>query len=409
MIPRSEILRVAEEQGLLATTIEKDYALGWLLFGISAHSQLQAWVFKGGTCLKKCYFDTYRFSEDLDFTLPASAPYDSDAIISSLVDVARWVETASGIAIPADGIDIEQLRNKRGEVTFQARVSFQGPLGLASRQRQRIKFDLTRDEIVVGPVQRRPVFHGYSDRPEPVPEVQCYSLDEIVAEKSRALVQRSGRARDVYDVVNIARNFPSEVSVGRVRDIAAKKFEFKGIAAPTVEGIMASIDPAVLQVDWQNALRHQLQALPPVGESLEALKGALEWVFAPERPVVPLRPVPAKVDEAPVPRPRFLGETLGVGVPVATRRALRANASRLESLRFAARNRLMAEVTYHGVQRLVEPYSLRLPDTGNLLLYVHEVRRGTGRGEGIKSFKVDEIGSVKVTEQSFSPRYRIEL
>ena len=28
----------------------------------------ESWLFKGGTCLKKC-FETYRFSEDLDFTL----------------------------------------------------------------------------------------------------------------------------------------------------------------------------------------------------------------------------------------------------------------------------------------------------------------------------------------------------
>jgi predicted nucleotidyltransferase component of viral defense system len=29
----------------------------------------ESWVFKGGACLKKCYFETYRFSEDLDFSL----------------------------------------------------------------------------------------------------------------------------------------------------------------------------------------------------------------------------------------------------------------------------------------------------------------------------------------------------
>ena len=74
MIPRAEILRMAEEQGLLATTIEKDYALGWILFGVAAHPELRTWLFKGGTCLKKCYFDTYRFSEDLDFTLPPIGP-----------------------------------------------------------------------------------------------------------------------------------------------------------------------------------------------------------------------------------------------------------------------------------------------------------------------------------------------
>lgn len=69
----------------------------------------------------------------------------------------------------------------------------------------------------------------------------------------------------------------------------------------------------------------------------------------------------------------------------------------------------MAEVTYHGVRRLVEPYSLRLPKTGNLLLYVIEVRRGAAPGQGIKAFKLDQIEGVRVTELAFSPRYRIEL
>jgi predicted nucleotidyltransferase component of viral defense system len=41
-----------------------------MLAGINGHNELaESWVFKGGTCLKKCYFETYRFSEDLDFTL----------------------------------------------------------------------------------------------------------------------------------------------------------------------------------------------------------------------------------------------------------------------------------------------------------------------------------------------------
>ncbi len=70
MIQKPEILAVSNEKSLRPDVVEKDYILGWLLAGISAHSLLsETWVFKGGTCLKKCYFDTYRFSEDLDFTL----------------------------------------------------------------------------------------------------------------------------------------------------------------------------------------------------------------------------------------------------------------------------------------------------------------------------------------------------
>lgn len=32
-------------------------------------------MFKGGTCLKKCYIETYRFSEDLDFTVLPGGPF----------------------------------------------------------------------------------------------------------------------------------------------------------------------------------------------------------------------------------------------------------------------------------------------------------------------------------------------
>jgi predicted nucleotidyltransferase component of viral defense system len=70
MIDRREILEAASSFSLLPNVVEKDYALGWILAGINAHEELaEGWEFKGGTCLKKCYFETYRFSEDLDFTL----------------------------------------------------------------------------------------------------------------------------------------------------------------------------------------------------------------------------------------------------------------------------------------------------------------------------------------------------
>jgi predicted nucleotidyltransferase component of viral defense system len=45
-----------------------------------------SWVFKGGTCLKKCYFETYCFSEDLDFTLREPAQLEVDFRASGLRD-----------------------------------------------------------------------------------------------------------------------------------------------------------------------------------------------------------------------------------------------------------------------------------------------------------------------------------
>ena len=59
MIDRREILDMAGTLGLLPHVVEKDYVLGWVLAGIYRQTALaERWIFKGGTCLKKCYFET---------------------------------------------------------------------------------------------------------------------------------------------------------------------------------------------------------------------------------------------------------------------------------------------------------------------------------------------------------------
>jgi predicted nucleotidyltransferase component of viral defense system len=60
-IPLVELrCRPAREWGLTEEVVEKDYVLGWLLWGIGSHPGLRdRWIFKGGTCLKKCFVETY--------------------------------------------------------------------------------------------------------------------------------------------------------------------------------------------------------------------------------------------------------------------------------------------------------------------------------------------------------------
>ena len=66
--------------------------LGWILAGINAHEELaENWVFKGGTCLKKCYFETYRFSEDLDFSLRDESHLDEEFLKPVFEDLVAWV------------------------------------------------------------------------------------------------------------------------------------------------------------------------------------------------------------------------------------------------------------------------------------------------------------------------------
>ena len=56
MISKQEVLEFAHELRLAPNIVEKDYVLGWILAGIYQHPAFgKNWVFKGGTCLKKCF------------------------------------------------------------------------------------------------------------------------------------------------------------------------------------------------------------------------------------------------------------------------------------------------------------------------------------------------------------------
>lgn len=82
MITRADIVERVREWGLAEQVVEKDYVLGWVLWGIGSDPLLgEHWVFKGGTCLKKCYIETYRFSEDLDFTVLPGGPIAPDDVL----------------------------------------------------------------------------------------------------------------------------------------------------------------------------------------------------------------------------------------------------------------------------------------------------------------------------------------
>lgn len=282
MIPKQQILKIAKELNLLPTTVEKDYAIGWLLRAISINPVLSKWHFKGGTCLKKCYFEVYRFSEDLDFTVSKDQELDLNIIQTNLENVVSWIESNSGLIFPRDQWKIEEYENKRGNPSFHVKISYRGPLGMSTNTLQRIKFDITQDEMVVSKPKLRKLHHGYIDEVQPTPLILCYSINEILAEKTRALVERPGRARDVFDIVNISRNFRNEINVQQTRRILHKKFDFKNLNKPTVENIMNSIDFDSLKQNWEEQLSHQINNLQPVEDSISGLEEFINWLFAPE-------------------------------------------------------------------------------------------------------------------------------
>src|SRR5579872_4927167 len=120
MILKQEIISLAGDLQLQPTTVEKDYVLSWVLYGISQNLKLSEWLFKGGTCLKKCYFETYRFSEDLDFTVPHGSIYGEEEIKIALNEVADFVYESTGIDLRTREIEVKESINKKEKKTYVA-------------------------------------------------------------------------------------------------------------------------------------------------------------------------------------------------------------------------------------------------------------------------------------------------
>ena len=120
MIEQRELEQLRAEWSLESGVIEKDYVLGWLLAGIAQHEALsQTWIFKGGTCLRKCYYETYRFSEDLDFTVTRGGPEDPTALIQIFNSIVEWVRENSGLELAIDESSFRVHQNRRGNPTIR--------------------------------------------------------------------------------------------------------------------------------------------------------------------------------------------------------------------------------------------------------------------------------------------------
>lgn len=273
MIPKQELLQMATESHLSAQVIEKDYLLGWLLAGIGQHEVLgKSWVFKGGTCLKKCYFETYRFSEDLDFTLQNNAHLDIEFLKSTFSEIADWIYDMTGMELPAEKMVFDCYKDG----TCQGRIYYRGPIApTSSRQMPKIKLDLTVAEVLVDLPVLNLVKHPYSDHPTQKMQVYCYSYVEVFAEKTRALAERT-RPRDLYDVINFYRRPESNGLAIQVMHVLERKCSFKGIKVPQYHDLLEHKNTCL--AGWNIQLAHQVRDLPPFESFWEELSNFFNWL-----------------------------------------------------------------------------------------------------------------------------------
>ncbi len=390
MIDKREIMDFSREFGLNANVIEKDYVIGWVLSVVSSHPEIgSSWVFKGGTCLKKCYFETYRFSEDLDFTLTNPDHLNQEFLTNAFNEISEWTYEKAGIELPTETIRFEVYENPRGSNSAQGRIGYRGPMQKRG-DLPRIKLDLTVDEVLVLNPVLREVHHPYSDRPDEGIHVQCYSFEEVFAQKIRALAERE-RPRDLYDVVHLYRHDELKPDQSLILGTLEKKCEFKEMPVPTMETFRNRPERGELESEWVNMLAHQLPALPSFEQFWKELPEVMEWLHGAVQKAVK-EPIPlGRTAIHETWRPPSMAQAWHTAVP-------------LEKIRFAAANRLCVKLYYKDSHRLIEPYSLRRSREGNLLLYA--IRHNTGE---IRAYRVDRFQGAEVTDSPFVPKHAIEL
>ena len=210
MLTEEEIRRIARKKGMSVGLVEKDYVIEWLLKGIYESKLKEDLTFKGGTAIKKAYFQKFwRYSHDLDFTSFS----DPKALRERLEKVFRKIKEMAMIEL-----EFKSFHVTEGSVI--ASVQFLGPL----RFKNRIRIDITSDEVILTKPLLKTLKSDYPDVESY--EVKVYSLEEILAEKIRSILQR-GKSRDYYDVWMLLK--VGKFDFCKVRELVAKKCRFKGI------------------------------------------------------------------------------------------------------------------------------------------------------------------------------------
>jgi predicted nucleotidyltransferase component of viral defense system len=262
MVLQKEIATIAAQKGVVKSTIDKDWALGHFIDAIFTVTELrQKLIFKGGTCLKKCYIPDYRFSEDLDFT---STDKEIKLTRKHLNEITSLIQQR--VEMPTHIESLKELVYKDQLTGYEAIIKFWGsdhPRNETPPPPQRwltkIKIEVILYELMSFSVCDRDVTHPYSDKlTENASGVPCYCIEEVLAEKMRALIQRSYTApRDFYDIWYLSKHF-TNIDYKAIVEAFHKKMAFKGHTFTGIEQLINPENDKQLSAAWKNSLAHQI-------------------------------------------------------------------------------------------------------------------------------------------------------
>jgi predicted nucleotidyltransferase component of viral defense system len=276
--------------GLPWEVLERDYLLSWVLAGIGRVESLRdTLVFKGGTALKKCYFGDYRFSEDLDFSGLEGVP-TGDAMERAVREACAAAVQLLDEYAPVE-IAWERYTEKEPHPGGQEAFTIRARLPWQKQPQTRVMIETAVDEKILKPAPKRRIIHEYGEPLEA--EVRTYALEEIVAEKLRAILQHvekleergwsRSRARDYYDLWRVLGTFKdrmdlSDFSAFLREKCAVRDVDFTGPEDFFQEPMLAYVDKT-----WDQWLGPLVPGLPPFESVIGELQPQVALLVAASR------------------------------------------------------------------------------------------------------------------------------
>jgi len=151
--------------------------------------------------------------------------------------------------------------------------------------------ETTMDEKVLRPTLRRAVLHDYG---EPLQvQVTVYSLEEIVAEKLRAILQhlrsleRRGwvrsRARDYYDIWRILATYRDRIDSSDFHSFLHAKCALKDVTFAGPESFFPEPMLSIVERTWEQWLGPLVPNLPRYKTVIEELRPQVAALLASTR------------------------------------------------------------------------------------------------------------------------------
>ncbi len=221
---------VAKQNGIeQADLLEKDLILHQILFDLSQNEFFSCnFVFKGGTCLTKCYLGYYRFSEDIDFTWKDQAVFEGMSqmkirrLLSKTIDKAGAV--FEGIAkrrtldfkYEKQNKHFVELGGSNKMCTFKIwyhaeTLNVEGFMKVQMNFVERLLFSPQKGKLSALRYKQSNemafLFPEYTEYGQAV-DLYVYDTREIVCEKIRSILTREGvKARDFLDIYLICKKY----------------------------------------------------------------------------------------------------------------------------------------------------------------------------------------------------------